>query len=382
MTVKPSLRELACGNSRIINSAMVKKVTHRMVELFCGPGGLALGATQAKVKTNSAVYSIEPIWANDVDEKACETYRLNIHPNKPNRVVCGEVESIDLTAVPKFDGLAFGFPCNDFSMLGEQRGIHGKFGPLYRFGVDMLRLHNPKWFVAENVTGLSSANNGDTFSRIINELKTSGDFGYKLCIHEYWFEQYGVPQQRHRIIIVGIRADINKEFKVPSPVLFSKNQYITAKEAISVPPITSVMANHEFTRQSLQVVERLKHIKPGQNAWTADLPEHLRLNVKGARLSHIYRRLDPNQPAYTVTGSGGGGTHIYHWKENRSLTNRERARLQSFPDSYEFCGSKEDVRRQIGMAVPPLGAKIIFESILKTFANLPYASVGANFYME
>lgn len=121
----------------------------------------------------------------------------------------------------------------------------------------------------------------------------------------------------------------------------------------------------------------MQYIKPGQNAFTADLPEHLQLNVRGAKISQIYKRLDPNKPAYTVTGSGGGGTHIYHWSENRALTNRERARLQTFPDTYHFLGSKESVRKQIGMAVPCRGAKIIFEAIMKCFAGIEYDSVEA-----
>ena len=87
--------------------------------------------------------------------------------------------------------------------------------------------------------------------------------------------------------------------------------------------------------------------------------------------------MDPDKPAYTVTGSGGGGTHIYHYSEPRALTNRERARLQTFPDDYIFEGSKEEVRKQIGMAVPALGAKVIFEAILKTFAEEDYESVDS-----
>lgn len=111
------------------------------------------------------------------------------------------------------------------------------------------------------------------------------------------------------------------------------------------------------SRQSRQVVERLSYIKPGQNAFTADMPEYLRLNVKGAKISQIYKRLDQGKPAYTVTGSGGSGTHIYHYEENRALTNRERARLQTFPDDYVFEGSKESVRKRIGRAAPAKGAK-------------------------
>jgi DNA (cytosine-5)-methyltransferase 1 len=125
-------------------------------------------------------------------------------------------------------------------------------------------------------------------------------------------------------------------------------------------------------------MERLKHIKPGENAWTATLPEKLRLNVSKTKISQIYKRLDPNKPAYTVTGSGGGGTHVYHWSENRALTNRERARLQTFPDNFIFRGGKEGVRRQIGMAVPPLAAKFIFEAIIKTLAKKEYRSIDSN----
>lgn len=86
----------------------------------------------------------------------------------------------------------------------------------------------------------------------------------------------------------------------------------------------------------------------------------------GATISQIYKRLVANKPSYTVTGSGGGGTHIYHWEEPRALTNRERARLQSFPDSFNFLGGKESVRKQIGMAVPPKGAEVVFKAVLKT----------------
>jgi len=100
--------------------------------------------------------------------------------------------------------------------------------------------------------------------------------------------------------------------------------------------------------------------------------------VTKARMSHIYRRLEADKPAYTLTGSGGGGTHVYHWKEHRALTNEERAALQTFPKSFRFCGSKEEIRKQIGMAVPTKGAKIVFEAILKTFAKTDYKSISSN----
>jgi DNA (cytosine-5)-methyltransferase 1 len=162
-------------------------------------------------------------------------------------------------------------------------------------------------------------------------------------------------------------------FKVPAPT--TKNNYMSAREAIENPRISDDAQNHELTKQSAGVIERLKHIPAGENAWYEGIPQHLRLNVKGARMSQIYKRLDPKKPSYTITGSGGGGTHVYHWSEHRALTNRERARLQSFPDSFVFEGSKESARKQIGMAVPPVGAQAVISAVLKTFAGIPYEFV-------
>lgn len=153
-------------------------------------------------------------------------------------------------------------------------------------------------------------------------------------------------------------------------------------EAIENPPISVNAPNHELTRQSKTVIERLEYIKPGENAWSVNIPKHLRLNVKSAKLSQIYKRLRPDKPAYTLTGSGGGGTHTYHWAEPRALTNRERARLQTFPDDFIFYGSKENVRKQIGMAVPPKGAQVIFEALLKTLAGIEYKHVEHSYKFE
>lgn len=362
--------------------AREKKPTHiprtfRLGELYCGPGGLAKGAISASLR-EAPEWGITHAWANDYDKDTCETYRRNICPESPETVLCGDVRKLDLASLPEIDALAFGFPCNDFSQVGEQKGFNGTFGPLYSYGVSILRSHRPAWFVAENVSGLASANEGLAFRKILSDMQ---DAGYRLYPHEYHFEKYGVPQARHRIIIVGIRNDIQVEFRPPSPEPY-RGMDVSCRTALTKPPIPADAANAEMTRQSPQVVERLQFIKPGQNAFNAALPPHLRLNVKGARISQIYKRLDPDKPAYTVTGSGGGGTHIYHWEEPRALTNRERARLQTFPDDYIFCGSKESVRKQIGMAVPCRGAKIIFEAILKSFAGIAYPFVSCNVEVE
>lgn len=341
----------------------------RLGELFCGPGGLAYGAMSAKVSHKNC--RIVHTWANDYDRDTCDTYIHNICPNDPESVLCGDVRKLDIEALPPVDALAFGFPCNDFSVVGEQKGFDGTFGPLYSYGVKALVAHQPDWFLAENVGGLKSANEGKAFKKILEDLRGAG---YRIYPHLYKFEDYGIPQARHRVIIVGIREDLPYEYKVPSPEPY-RDVDNSCRTAIEVPPIATDAYNNETTKQSPQVIERLKYIKAGENAFNANLPEHLKLNVRGAKISQIYKRLDPNKPSYTITGSGGGGTHVYHWEEPRALTNRERARLQTFPDSYLFKGSKESVRKQIGMAVPCEGARIIFEAILKTFSGEEYASV-------
>lgn len=367
-TVQTFVDFLIDQNNRKKNTSKV----FRLGELFCGPGGLACGALKASA--DSGEWKIEHAWANDFDADTCRTYTRNICPDNPDSVICQDVHTLDIDSLGEIDALAYGFPCNDFSVVGERKGFEGTYGPLYTYGIQVLKKYKPKWFLAENVGGIKSANEGKAFEKIKEDMINAG---YRIYPNLYKFEEYGVPQARHRVIIIGIRDDLPYEFKIPSSEAY-KNVDNTCRHAIEVPPIPDDAPNNEHTKQSAKVVERLKYIKPGQNAFNADLPDNLKLNVKGAKISQIYKRLDPDKPAYTVTGSGGGGTHIYHWSEPRALTNRERARLQTFPDDYIFEGSKESVRKQIGMAVPVEGARIIFEAVLKTFAGIDYDSVEAN----
>ncbi len=305
----------------------------------------------------------------------CNTYSRNICPNNAQTVICEDVRKLDLQSLQPIDAFAYGFPCNDFSVVGEQKGFNGTFGPLYSYGVKIIDYFRPLFFVAENVSGITSANSGDAFSRILHDLQSAGN-GYNLTVHLYKAEEYGVPQRRHRMIIVGFDNTSGLRFQVPKPT--TRGNPVTARSALEQPPIPKDAFNNELTKQSKSVIERLMHTKPGNNAWNSDLPDHLQLNVKTTKLSQIYRRLHPDKPSYTITGSGGGGTHGYHWSEPRALTNRERARIQTFPDSFVFEGSKESVRKQIGMAVPPRLSYVIFKAILKTIAGIPYPAVESN----
>jgi len=389
-------------------------------ELFCGPGGMALGAklSEPQKTENGDQFSISHVWGADKDINAIATYNAN---ELGEGIECDAMNFVNaepgckhktISDFERVTALAFGFPCNDFSLVGKQKGFQGKFGNLYKAGVKAIEYSNPKWFIAENVSGIHSANSGDAFKKILQELEDSGRYGYELTTNLYKFEEYGVPQYRHRYIIVGIRKDQKVKFKIPAPTHgngFSPH-YSVSK---AFEEISSSAENAELTRQNPRVVMRLKFTPPWHNAWYLDeilrmtpqnrkevlssLPwyndefahmtddeivkniDYARLKCTKARMSHIYRRLDADRPSYTITGSGGGGTHVYHWKEHRALTNRERAKIQSFPDSFVFQGPKEQVRKQIGMAVPPEAAKIIFEAILKTFAGINYKSTVANY---
>jgi DNA (cytosine-5)-methyltransferase 1 len=325
-------------------------------------------------KAGNGEYGIVHRWATDYDRDACDTYIENICQGQGGSVVCRDIRKLDMRKLSEIDALAFGFPCNDYSLVGERKGLGGTFGSLYSYGIAALKHFKPKWFLAENVAGLKSADDGAALARILQDMKSAG---YKLTPHLYKFEEYGIPQARHRIVIVGIREGQGAAFRVPSTSLRAREDN-SCRRALEEPPIPEDAANNERACHSATVVRRLEHIRAGENAFKADLPEELKLKAGGAQISQTYRRLDPDRPAYTVTGSGGGGTHVYHWSEPRALTNRERARLQTFPDTYVFHGSRGSVRKQIGMAVPCEGAQIIFQAVLNAFAGIPYAWTQAN----
>ena len=340
------------------------KEVFRLGELYCGPGGLACGALRSH--SDDGEYSVVSAWASDIDEDTCDTYRKNICPDHPEHVICSDVRDLDIKTLGEIDAFAYGFPCNSFSNVGEHQGIaNEKFGQLYWYGIEVLRYHKPKWFMAENVSGIRSAGTND-FGIILNDLKESG---YKIVPHLYRAEDYGVPQTRHRVIIIGIRDDLDVEFHVPDPSKY-KDCDISAWTALARIPEDA--PNNEIRQLSETVVRRLSYIKPGQNVWQAekDIPEELRIKTR-TRISQIYRKLNPLKPSYTITAAGGGGTFGYYWND-RELTNRERARIQTFPDYFEFIGKYSSVRRQIGMAVPCKLAEVVVTAILNSFAGIEY----------
>ena len=394
----------------------------KLGELFCGPGGMAIATTLVNPKKalDGSNISLTHAWGVDISHSAIETFKANLGENLGFEMDARRFVNECLSPQNKINALAFGFPCNSFSSVGEREGIgNKKYGLLYQLGIKVIEAYDPIWFIAENVSGINAYESGRQFKNILWQLSLAGK-KYNVVANLYKFEEYGIPQARHRYVIVGIRQDIAKkekiEFKVPAPTHGpGLIPYVTVADALSKVKNNTHWGG-QISRQSEKVLWRLKFTPPGENAWKLDelvdkekfpdnelikylqkLPwfdkdikpignismirqkiEECRLHCTKARMSHIYKRLDPSKPSYTITGSGGGGTHVYHWNEHRALTNEERAAIQTFPKDFEFRGSQEEIRKQIGMAVPTEGARIIFDAILKTFAHESYDFVEPN----
>ncbi|NET26393.1 DNA cytosine methyltransferase [Okeania sp. SIO1I7] len=328
------------------------KTPPNLISLFSGCGGMDLPFHYAGFKV---------IWAIDSNLYACQTFKRNID----DVIEHNQIENIDINGVPEADLITGGFPCQDFSMIWKRPGLEGTRGNLYTYFLEFVKRKQPKAFIAENVKGLLSANKHQAIQRIISDFESISP-GYLVKPKLYKFADYGVPQFRERVILVGIRMDTGFNFIHPQPEygLGRKYPYKTAGEALK--NVEKIPHNNEHQKIQARTIEILKRIKAGGNF--RDIPKDSPYYVKGM-ISHVYRRIDPDKPSATIIAGGGGGTWGYHYPEPRSLTNRERARLQTFPDSFVFAGSFTEIRRQIGNAVPPNGIVSIVESLIPLFKD-------------
>jgi DNA (cytosine-5)-methyltransferase 1 len=468
------------------------------LSLFSGCGGLDLGLANATSQTISTDIRDSPfnfIWSNDILDHSCESLSNNF--GKPlvtdsdkyqqeDIVYCGDVREVQFDTITEksIDVIIGGFPCQDFSVLqGDENreGVKVERGRLYLEFVRSLAELQPKIFVAENVKGLLSANDGKAYERILKDFTELSNTwrsieediedredasidisidtdpeGYTMIHTDVVdFSSLGVPQTRERLTLIGVRNDLLENIGSPeelsesvtdslngSPVLqdyplptmetftgqpldnlqtkyknvmkayeeyldnvdsdraieyrtdvwptysfrvwddFFRRAGVSGTETANPTKIHETHkkilqelgywrdpleekkfpdnSNQEMTEQS-HVLERLRHIPPNENYRMVEDTEH---HVTGM-MSNTYRRIHPLEPSKTILASGGGGTWGYHYEiERGKLTNRERARIQSFPDDYHFSGSNAEVRKQIGNAVPPLGAKRIGEEVI------------------
>ena len=271
----------------------------------------------------------------------------------------GDIEQIDPYnnhEIPNCDLILGGFPCQDFSIIWKQPGLNGERGNLYKSFLRFVDAKKPLAFVAENVKGILTANGKRAIQQIIEDFQNI-EPGYVVIPHLYNFADYGVPEFRERVLIVGIRSDTGFDFKHPKPTHGPHNgllPYVTVGDAFK--EVEKVPFNNEKINITARTEKVISLIPEGGN-FTA-IPTSSEYYVKGM-ISHVYRRVKLDEPSKTIIAQGGGGTWGYHFPENRPLTNRERARIQSFPDDFFFYGNTTEVRRQIGNAVPPVGVHAI-----------------------
>ena len=330
-------------------------ISPKIVSIFSGCGGLDLGFHLEGFTT---------VWANDFCEWAVASFRKYFG----DVINLGDITQINPytdKSIPDCDLILGGFPCQDFSVIWKQPGLQGKRGGLYRNFLEFVDAKKPKAFVAENVKGLLTANKRKAIDVIMKDFENIAP-GYLVKPHLYDFADYGVPQHRERLLIVGIRMDTEFNFIHPVPTHGEgrPRPYRTAGEAIE--GALEAKYNNEHMKCLDKTRRMLELIPEGGNF--ADIPKDHELYVKGM-ISHVYRRLHRDEPSKTIIAAGGGGTWGYHYSEPRPLTNRERARLQTFPDDFEFVGSVAEVRRQIGNAVPPEGVRALARALLPLFTG-------------
>lgn len=328
-----------------------------VVSLFCGCGGFDLGLKQA---------GLDIIYANEKDEWACETYTKNV-----GSIVCEDINKIDIKSIPDSDIIVGGFPCQSFSLAGKQLGLEDTRGTLFYSMANIIKAKKPKMFLMENVKNLKNHDSGKTYQHMKTILHS---LGYNVIEKILNAADYGVPQARERIFIVGVRADIPDSFFFPEPTV---SKHITVKEAIDdIWRQPENFHNQEPMKHTQRIIERFKVI--GQGKSLKDVPsEHMQRKrgeadqISGKTFGQNNYRLRGDKPAPTICASFQ--SNFIHYKKHRNLTAREAARLQSFPDNFIFCGKRTTMSweknlsqyQQIGNAVPPLLAKELGLSMVR-----------------
>ena len=311
----------------------------RIVSLFSGAGGLDLGFSQA---------GHEIIWANDIDKDACATYRKNIG----DHIICADIKDIDIHSIPDCDIVIGGFPCQGFSMANMRRSIEDERNQLYKFFYSVIKEKQPRFFVAENVKGILSLGHGSVIRQIEADFQ---DAGYITSVNLVNMADYGVPQTRQRVIILGQRIDISTELTIHIPQKTNSRlpgkdnlpNWVSIEEAISRfpdPDLPNNFLNHIYSAYKVEF-----------------------RNFTG------HRPTDAQKPSPTILARGngkGGVCAIPHYNGKRRLTSRESAAIQTFPDDFEFIGAMNSCYRQIGNAVPVHFAYLLGKEFAKAGANL------------
>lgn len=313
----------------------------KVASLFCGCGGTDVGMLGGFEYLNRyyAKNNLELVYANDIEKSACDIFERNFNI-KPD---CKDIRNVRAEDIPDIDILTGGFPCQSFSIVAQnpkRLGIKDEKGMLFFEMCRLLREKKPKCFIAENVKGILTANKKEAFPLIISEFENSGyDVKYKVLKAV----QYGIPQKRERVIIIGFRKDLNIEFNFPEPPINNEDEYIPLKRVIEA----EVDNKYYFSEKAVQgMLNSKKNMNKGR-AQDISAP----CNTVGAHLAKV--SLNSTDPVLLVNG------------KYRRFTPREVARIQSFPESFILCGSESSQYRALGNAIPP----IMFWYITRTIIN-------------
>lgn len=324
---------------------MSKDKRPTFIEVCAGCGGLSTGFANA---------GWEPLLINEIDKTCCQTLRSN-HPEHAHLVVEGSMTDIKV-GDKKPDLLMGGVPCQAFSQAGERKGLDDPRGQLIVHFNRLIGECRPKAFLVENVKGLLTINSGETLKGVLSLFENDGEYKVKHKVLNA--RDYEVPQKRERIIIVGVRSDIGAEYHFPEP----SPKRVVLKDVLLNVPASDGASYPDSKRKVLDLV-------PPGGSWV-DLPEEIQKSYMGKSFYSgggrrgMARRLSMEEQSLTLTTSPAQKqTERCHPTETRPLNVREYARIQTFPDSYEFCGSTARKYKQIGNAVPVRLAEFLAESL-------------------
>lgn len=302
----------------------------KVASLFCGCGGTDVGLLGDFDFLGKHYESngMEIVYANDIDDNACNIFKENFEITPDNR----DIREVKSEEIPEFDILTGGFPCQSFSIIAQnpkRLGVKDERGKLFFEMCRILRERQPKCFIAENVKGILTANKKSAFPLILKEFEESGyDVQYRILNSA----NYGVPQKRERVIIVGFRKDLNIDFSFPDVEIEDENNFVPLKKVIE----KKVDEKYFFSERAVAGMMKKREIMNKGRAQDVNKP----CNTVGAHLAKV--SLNSTDPV------------LMEGKRYRRFTPREVARIQSFPDDFELVGSEAAQYRALGNAIPPV----------------------------
>ena len=316
--------------------------TLKVASLFCGCGGTDVGLIGDFdfLGKHYDANSIEIVYANDIDANACAIFEKNFGLTPDNR----DIRTVASEELPEFDILTGGFPCQSFSIVAQnppRLGIKDDRGMLFFEMCRILRQRQPKCFIAENVKGILTANKKEAFPLILQEFENSG---YDVKYTVLNAADFGVPQKRERVIIVGFRKDLGVNFTFPTPIISTEDEYEPLQSVIE----TDVEEKYYFSKKA--VAGMMKNRESMNKGRAQDVTKPC--NTVGAHLAKV--SLNSTDPVLLV-----GDRY-------RRFTPREVARIQSFPENFQLIGSEGAQYRALGNAIPP----VMFWHVAMTVASI------------